>query len=378
VNPTLEVVRELIHRGHEVCYYSHDVMKEKIENTGAKYISCNKYGENLNLKPEDAKRIGKDVAFSINILIANALALDEDIYVEMKEWNPDCVVADNMAVWGRRLAEKLDIPFISSTSTFALNQHTARNMRRDFGEMLRMIISAKKAKRNIKKLKDIGYHLNGVFGFIHNDNAVDTIVYTSKEFQPYIETFSDKFLFVGPLLGTYEIPIRNKSNRKIYISLGTVNNSQIEFYKNCIGALKDWDGEVIMSIGLLTQLSELGEIPSNFTVQQRVNQKEVLKDIDVFITHGGMNSTSEALYYQVPLILFPQTREQSGVAYRVNELGAGVYLENDSEEAIKKAVEEVLNNESYKENARKIAESFYRCGGAEAAADKIIGSVRNK
>ena len=39
-NPTIEVVRELSTRGHEVWYYSFDQFKEKIEAAGAKFISC--------------------------------------------------------------------------------------------------------------------------------------------------------------------------------------------------------------------------------------------------------------------------------------------------------------------------------------------------
>ena len=42
-NPTLEVVKELVRRGHEVRYYSYDSLKEKIEATGAEYISCDSY-----------------------------------------------------------------------------------------------------------------------------------------------------------------------------------------------------------------------------------------------------------------------------------------------------------------------------------------------
>lgn len=84
-----------------------------------------------------------------------------------------------------------------------------------------------------------------------------------------------------------------------------------------------------------------------------------------------MNNVSEALYYQVPLVLFPQTNEQKGVAYRVNELGAGVYLEKNSVECIRETVKNILDNEKYKENAKMIAESFYRCEGSKGAVKKI-------
>lgn len=66
----------------------------------------------MQLKPEDADRVGKDIAFSTEILVRTTLALDEAILNDMKEWNPDCIVADSVAAWGKLTAMKLNIPFI--------------------------------------------------------------------------------------------------------------------------------------------------------------------------------------------------------------------------------------------------------------------------
>ena len=99
---------------------------------------------------------------------------------------------------------------------------------------------------------------------------------------------------------------------------------------------------------------------------------EVLQQADAFLTHCGMNSVNEALYYEVPLVLYPQTTEQQGVANRVKELGAGIFLEDDSIDGIKQAIQTILETPSYRQNAKKISESFHRCGGAKAAADFIL------
>ena len=42
-NPTLNVVRELISRGHQVWYYSYEMLREKIEATGVEVVSMLKY-----------------------------------------------------------------------------------------------------------------------------------------------------------------------------------------------------------------------------------------------------------------------------------------------------------------------------------------------
>ena len=97
----------------------------------------------------------------------------------------------------------------------------------------------------------------------------------------------------------------------------------------------------------------------------------VLEKADVFVSHCGMNSVSESLYFSVPLVMLPKTSEQEGVAARVEQLGAGLRLKQTTPEAIRAAVETVLSTPSYGENARTIAAGFRACSGAAGAADKI-------
>ena len=370
-NPTLEVVRELIRRGNEIRYYSYDIMREKIESTGASYISCDPYDIQMHLKPEDADRVGKDIAFSTEILVKTTLALDDAILNDMKKWNPDCIVADSVATWGKLTALKLSIPFICSTTTFAFNRYSAQIMKQDIRQLFSMIFSMGKSKKYIKMLQKKGYPVKNIISIIQNDNDTETIVYTSPEFQPFAETFSEKYTFVGPSIRQSETEVEKPDKKIIYISLGTVNNQVASFFKNCIHAFKNSEYQVIMSVGNIIDPDELKPVPDNFKIERYTDQIEVLQKASVFITHCGMNSVNEALYYQVPLVLFPQTNEQSGVAYRVNELGAGAYLKENNPEEIKQITEKVLSDPSYQDNAKKIAESFYRCGGAKAAADKI-------
>ena len=95
----------------------------------------------------------------------------------------------------------------------------------------------------------------------------------------------------------------------------------------------------------------------------------VLSIADAFITHCGMNSASEGLYYGVPLVLFPQTLEQNAVAKRVEELGAGVRLKSISEEDVLDALTKVMNEPQYKAGASQVSESFKACGGSAEAKD---------
>ncbi len=375
-NPTLGVVRELIARGHEVWYYSYKIMQEKIESTGARFVACDDYDMEQKLDPKDAVRVGKDLAFSTKLLVDTTLALDDMVIAHMKELKPDCIVADSMAVWGKAVALKLGIPFVSSTTTFAFNKHSAKIMKQDVGQLFSMIFSMPKINKDIKRLQDKGYPVKSVLDIIQNDENTHTVVYTSPEFQPCAETFTDKYAFVGPSVRPAQTEIKKTRDKLVYISMGTVNNDMMRFYKNCIEALRYSDYQVVMSVGNLVDMNAFGDLPEHITVHSHVDQIAVLQQADVFLSHCGMNSVSESLYYQVPLVMNPQTPEQGGVAARVKQLGAGIDLGtrpiDKTPGGILAAIDTVLEDASYKQNAIVISEGFKRCSGAKGAADKIL------
>lgn len=371
-NPTLGVVRELIHRGHQVWYYSYNNMREKIEDTGAIFISCDDYDMEQKLTPQDATRIGKDLAFSTQILVDTTLALDDKVCADMEQLQPDCIVADSMAVWGKAVAMKLGIPFVSSTTTFAFNKYSAKIMKQSIGELFKMIFSMPKTNKHIKRLQAKGYPVKSILDIIQNDENTNTIVYTSPEFQPCSDTFSDKYAFVGPAIRPALDKIEKTKEKLIYISMGTVNNDMLPLYKRCITAFANTDYQIIMSVGDLVSIWDLGQIPSNISVFAHIDQIAVLKKADAFISHCGMNSANESLYFGVPLVMLPQTTEQNGVAERVSQLNAGIRLYKTDSTSILNTVNCILSEPSFKQNAKVISDGFKQCSGVAGAANKIM------
>ena len=370
-NPTLGVVRELVTRGHEVLYYSYNMLREKIEAAGATFVACDEFDAEQHLTPQEGARIGSDLALSTRVLVDTTLALDEMVCAEMERLRPDCIVADSMAVWGKAVALKLGIPFVSSTTTFAFNQHSAKVMKQGPKELLSMVFSMGKVSKQLKRLQDRSYPVKNILDIVSNDDQTDTIVYTSPQFQPCSETFSEKYAFVGPSIRPAQSAIRKTREKLIYISMGTVNNDMLPLYRNCVDALKDTGYQAILSVGNQVDISQFGKLPEGIAVYPSVDQIAVLEKADVCLTHCGMNSASEGLYFGVPLVMLPKTTEQGGVAARVEQLGAGIILKKTSPAAIREAIQTVLTDSQYRENAAKIAESFRSCPGAKGAADKI-------
>ncbi len=370
-NPTLGVVKELTARGHEVLYYSYEPFREKIQAAGAKFIACDDYDAELRLTRAEANRLGSDLALSTRVLVDTTLSLDDLVCREMERLKPDCIVADSMAVWGKAVAGKLGIPFVSSTTTFAFNKHSAKIMKQSFRELAAMLFAMPKIQKDVKRLQAKGYPVKNVLDIIGSDDAADTIVYTSPEFQPCSETFPETCTFVGPSIRTVEHPVEKQREKLIYISMGTVNNAMLPLYHSCIEGLKDTGCQLILSAGHQVDLTAFGDLPEHVAVYPAVDQIAVLEQADAFLTHCGMNSVSEALYFGVPLLMLPKTKEQAGVAERVRQLGAGILLEKPSPEAIRHGMDRLLKEPEFRKNAESIAASFRNCGGSGAAADKI-------
>ena len=371
-NPTLGVVRALTEAGHRVFYFSFEMFREKIEQAGAVFIPCDGYDFEMEDK-DNADRVGKDKVFATELLVSSTLALDEMTTRMVSEIEPDLIVSDSVAFWGKLVAMEHGLPYVCSTTTFAFNRYSAAYMKESPWDIAKMLLAMPRINRQLKRLREKGYPVKSLLEIVQNDNDTDTIVYTSKYFQPRSETFSDRYHFIGPSIRPISAPVEKTAEKTVYISMGTINQNR-EFYRNCIHALGQTDWQVILSMGTNTEHFE--NLPENIQLYESVDQMAVLSIADAFVTHCGMNSASEGLYFRVPLVLFPQTPEQGAVAKRAEELGAGVMLRSISEDDVMQALRTVLFEPRYRESASRISDSFRACGGvteARAFLESITG-----
>ncbi|PGZ87771.1 macrolide family glycosyltransferase [Bacillus sp. AFS029533] len=379
INPTIAVVEELISRGEEVVYFSIESFRDRIEKTGAtmrtideqKFIKAFLSGGRTHLLER------------INGLLHTADIVIPSILEQIKGEHFDYIIHDSMFGCGRLIAQILNLPAISSCTSFAETKETfdkmlekqSKNIPKEI--LVPINLEFKKLSLNIKN--KYGVEINSYYEVFCNPAPL-TIVYTTKEFQPDGDVFNHTYKFVGPSIGSriQQDPFdlsTFKRKSPIYISLGTVFNRSIDFYKLCFEAFGNSEHAVIMSIGKHTNLGDLGIIPSNFIVKQFVPQTEVLKYTKLFITHGGMNSTSEGLYFGVPLIVIPQNADQPIIAEQVAKIGAGLQLQsqNLTQIQLREAAEKVLkNNSSYNKAIDSIKKSFREAGGYHQAVKEIF------
>ncbi|MBQ7625179.1 MAG: glycosyl transferase [Clostridia bacterium] len=369
-NPMLPVAAELVSRGHTVRFYSFSQFEEKIKATGAEYVSCDAFMTKLSQKQENALKKVSTTEMTIQD-IRMTVKMDSFFDEEFKTFQPDVVYCDSVCFWGKLAARKYGVPAVVSTSTFAFNQLSSGYMKPSFAEALDMIFGLFRIGKELKTLEPLGYKVKSALSLVQSDNRTESVVYTTKRFQPYSESFSDLYAFVGPSVFEKTEPRKEKDRPRIYVSLGTVLNGRPAFYKNCAEALKDINADVVISYGSGAMPEDL---PENVRAYPYVDQLDILSKADAFITHCGMNSVSEALYMATPMALFPQTSEERAVAKRVFELGAGAYLKGETAKDIRAAVLDILSNKEYAKKASEMSGDFRASMGAVGAADFIEGA----
>ncbi|MFF1287399.1 macrolide family glycosyltransferase [Bacillus thuringiensis] len=377
INPTLAIVSELIQRGETVVSYCIEDYRKKVEATGAEFRVFENFLSQINIM-ERVNEGGSPLTMLSHMIEASERIVTQ-IVEETKEEKYDYLIYDNHFPVGRIIANILQLPSVSSCTTFAVNQYINFHDGQELRQVDEMNPLYQSCLAGMERWnKQYGMKCNSMYDIMNHPGDI-TIVYTSKEYQPRSDVFDESYKFVGPSIATRKevgsFPTEDLKNEKvIFISMGTVFNEQPALYEKCFEAFKDVDATVVLVVGKKINISQFENIPKNFKLYNYVPQLEVLQHADVFVTHGGMNSSSEALYYGVPLVVIPVTGDQPFVAKRLTEVGAGVRLNRNelTSELLRETVKKVMDDVTFKENSRKVGESLRNAGGYQRAVEEIL------
>lgn len=367
INPTLPIVRQLVKDGDRVYYYSTKNFQNLIEEAGAVFREYRHFdGFDLDLA-------GKNIGYLYYLLTDFTQKSIASLLRETRELDADYIIHDALALYGRIVAGVLNLPAISSITTlvFVPGTYSFKKTISFLSSVgftgLRCIAKAKKLKKQLCREYSLEeYHFLDAFTNEENLN----FVYTSSLFQPKTEELElEKYRFIGPSLlmkPPVKLFVEDSDLPVVYISLGTIWNNTEEL-KKILQSLKGMDCRFIIA-GVKN-----GEIESTdkILVLDYADQLNVLQHCNVFITHGGMNSVNEAMYCEVPMILYPFQAEQREVAQRVENLKCGIILKKLAAESLNEAIQSILNNPSFKNNCRILSRSLKEAGGYMEACRQI-------
>lgn len=159
------------------------------------------------------------------------------------------------------------------------------------------------------------------------------------------------------------------------------------------GAEKAEDGPLIV-LALGPQPGALGELlpPQNAICAPVIPQVDVLKaGVDVFLTHGGQNSFTEALAAATPLVVCPGFGDQPLNAQKAVDVGVGMKVDRPDPDAgheaeavtayrteVATALRAVFAGRGFKTAAERCAENLRRAGGVPRAVELVLAASQGK
>jgi MGT family glycosyltransferase len=153
----------------------------------------------------------------------------------------------------------------------------------------------------------------------------------------------------------------------IYVSLGSLGSGDVPLMKRLVEALADTPHRYVVSKG--PQHAEY-ELAPNMVGEEFLPQVSVMPQVDLVITHGGNNTTTESLHFGKPMILLPIFWDQHDNAQRIDETGFGTRLSTYSfgDSDLRSAIERLLADGELQGRLNGVAQRLQSSPGNERAA----------
>jgi MGT family glycosyltransferase len=156
----------------------------------------------------------------------------------------------------------------------------------------------------------------------------------------------------------------------IYVSLGSLASADVQLMKGLVEMLAATPHRYLVSKG--PQHTEF-ELADNMWGAASVPQTNVLPLVDLAITHGGNNTTTECFHFGTPMVVLPVFWDQYDNAQRVAETGYGRRLPTYELDpmTLRATIDELLADEALRRKMAALATAIQARNGTVRAADLI-------
>ncbi|MEV0985744.1 macrolide-inactivating glycosyltransferase [Streptomyces sp. NPDC049949] len=376
VNPSIEVIRELVARGHRVSYAIPASFAEKIAETGATPVIW----DSTLPTDDEPEAWGTELIDNIEPFLEDAVQALPQLAAAFEGDEPDLVLHDITSYPARVLAHRWGVPAVSLSP----NLVAWTGYEEEVGEPMTAPLRATERGRAYYARFRAWLDENGIEEdsdpFVGRPRR--SIVLIPRALQPHADRVDESVhTFVGACQGdrsagqgTWERPEAAAGKKVLLVSLGSTFTKQPAFYRACaeaFGDLPDW--HVVLQIGKFTDEAELGALPANVEVHRWVPQLDILRRADAFITHAGAGGSQEGLATATPMVAVPQAVDQFGNADMLQGLGVARHVPMAEADArtLREAVLALVEDPQVAARAEAIRARMATEGGTRQAADLI-------
>jgi MGT family glycosyltransferase len=378
VNPSIEVIRELVARGHRVTYAIPPAFAEKVAETGAEP----KLWNSTLPTDDDPDAWGTELIDHVEPFLTDALQAEPQLAAAYEGDEPDLVLYDITAYPARTLAHRWGVPIVQLSPNLVAWEGYEEEIGKATFEPLKQTPRGKVFYETFARwIADSGVDLS-VEDFMGRPDRC--LVLIPEALQPNAGRVDrNRYTFVGACQGDrsaqgdWRRPAG--AERVLLVSLGSTFTKQPGFYRECVKAFGDLPGwHVVLQIGKFVDPAELKEIPGNVEVAQWIPQLAILKQADAFITHAGAGGSQEGLATATPMVCVPQAADQFGNADMLQALGVArhVPMGEATAETLREAVLTMSGDPEVARRLEEIQVGMVTEGGTKRAADLIEAELR--
>jgi MGT family glycosyltransferase len=366
LNSAASVGRELELRGHEVAwavFADHARLLLPSHTRLYRLDEPEEYRVIMRANRESTARTFDSVRFAIAESFAPLARLARPgVEAAVADFAADVVVSDQHAYAGAIAARRAGIPYATTAPTMA---PYLRLWQDQFPGVVAWLQDQEGELEREAGLEPSGSP---------ERSGQPVLLFTTPEFLGEND-WPSHYRFVGPALehrvepSAFDWDVLEPGPR-VLVSLGTVS---VDRGRRLYEAVVDGLGDGPMQTILSAPPELVPPAPRRVVVRPSVPQLALLSHVDAVVCHAGLNTVLEALAFGLPVVVSPIWTDQYLVTRCVVEAGAGVrvHFGRVTASSLRAAVDEVLENPSYRRAAMRLQDAFRAAGGAPAAADLI-------
>jgi MGT family glycosyltransferase len=399
LNPLCAIGRELISHGHGVTLFSIVDARDFVEKSKVNFqaIGLQEFGAGAFLRewePIGGSSGFKGTMATLRLHTRLAAMMCREVPPLAKTLGIKAWIIDQIQYQGRAIAMVTGLPFVTVACALALH----RGRRPQFPTPAVSWDGSSTSFFRVLRNRVAWYFFDlfsapilGQGNRLLREHGMPGIRSVEESFSPLLQiiplprSLDWKFDFSRPeivsYVGSLVVPSANEKpwrpppgdqRQLVYVSLGTIQNRCTHYYIRIAEALAGLGAHAVFGLGDWLGNRGLPMLAGSPTVMRFAPQCAVLEHAALCITHGGCNTTAEALSFGVPLLVMPITTDQFGVAARVVASGAGLALSrNATTEAVREAVAFMLCTDRFRVRAEQLKKEIEEAGGVRAAASLV-------
>lgn len=393
-NPLTSLAAHLLEEGYEIAWYCSELYEGKIRQLGIRFFPFREAldinAQNIDtLLPERSRKKGKIAQLNFDMqefFIKRGPEYYRDLKAVYAEFPFDLLIADCAFMGIPYVKEKMNIPVLTIGIVPLIE--TSRQLPpmglgltplhsllgKLFHRFLRFLVLDFLFQPSFRLM----HSLLEQHGIEHGNQYLFDMCISKSDlylqsgtpgFEYARPDLSEQIRYIGPVLPLkkwknrepWYDPRLSSYNRVVLITQGTFEKDGSKLLEPAIEALKDSNCLLVVTTGGFGREALLKKYSApNIIIEDYIPFDEVLPYTDVYVSNGGYGGVLLSIQHGVPMVVAGVHEGKNEINARVGYFGLGINLKTERPKPgkIRAAVEEILQQDSYRQRVKEMSREF--------------------